>query len=165
MNDISQLPQHQNTADCLKGIALGIPSPALRPLRTRVLNMIRIFERVGFHQQGFIQAFDEVSPPLLIQNKRITRLPDAEDRAVLEGIEALLERHLAFADPVPRDVYTSETAADYLGITKDGVNYHQKKGHLVGRLLGHTRIYTKDELDHFNAHRKSAGRPVERVEN
>lgn len=160
MPTINDLPAHQNTADYLKGIATDIRVPKLAALRRRVLNMIRIFERTGFHQQGFLHVFDEIKPPLLIENRRITRSEEATVEEVLKGIEALLEGHLNIADPVPRDVYTSETAALYLDMTKDGVNYHQKQGNLVGRLLGHTRVYTKDELDHFEAHRKPAGRPV-----
>lgn len=166
MVDINQLPQHQNTADYLKGIALGINAPGLKPLRQRVLSMIKIFERTGFHKQGFLHVFEKINPPLIIAEGKITRQPGAEDRDVLEGIAELLDGHLTIADPNPREVFTSSSAAEYLNLTVDGINYHQKMGNLVGRMLGHTRIYTKDELEHFTTHKRSAGRPKQKpVEN
>lgn len=163
MIEVTQLPRGQNTADYLKDIVFHIRDKKLMKQRHRILTMIGIFERIGMHEHGFVKAFNEVQPPLGIDPKVIQRLPDANDKAVLDGIQSLLEQHLTYADPAPREVYTTETAADYLDMTKDGINYHQQNGNLIGRMLGHTRIYTKDELDTFRFTRRPAGRPKQEI--
>lgn len=58
------------------------------------------------------------------------------------------------------DVFTVSQAADYLGISKDGIKYHlYKSGLLVGKTVGRDILFTREELDHFKETRpKPRGR-------
>jgi excisionase family DNA binding protein len=59
----------------------------------------------------------------------------------------------------PLNVYTVKQAADYLGMTVDGIKYHlYKSGYLVGKTVGRDVLFTREELDRFKATAPKPGR-------
>ena len=57
------------------------------------------------------------------------------------------------------DLFTVEQAAEYLGLSRRTVKYHlYESGYLSGKTLGHTIIFTREELDTFKARNLKPGR-------
>ena len=61
-------------------------------------------------------------------------------------------------------LYSTQEAAAYLGITISGMWYHIKRRHLVPEKIGKTLVFTRAQLDAFQARRRPAGRPSRVVE-
>jgi hypothetical protein len=57
-------------------------------------------------------------------------------------------------------LYSSKDAAEYLGLTIDGVKYHLRHGHLTGQKIGHALVFTEKELKAFQRRRRPPGRPA-----
>jgi len=47
--------------------------------------------------------------------------------------------------------YSTQQAADYLEIQPETIKKHYQQGHLHGTLVGHSMIYTQEDLDAFKA--------------
>ncbi len=58
------------------------------------------------------------------------------------------------------DLFSISDAAQFLGVSVPTIKYHVKQGNLTGRHVGHSRIFTRSELEKFQANRKPAHRPV-----
>lgn len=53
-------------------------------------------------------------------------------------------------------MYTVKQAAEYLDMSIANVKYHvYKSGRLTGSLIGHTLVFSKDELDKFKKSREN----------
>lgn len=44
-------------------------------------------------------------------------------------------------------IYSTQAAADYLGISVHAMKYHIYEGHITRRLMGHSLMFTKRQLD------------------
>lgn len=56
-------------------------------------------------------------------------------------------------------LYSTAQAAAYLGLKVDALKYHLKQGHLAPQKVGHSLVYTPEELDRFQLTRRPPGRP------
>lgn len=55
-------------------------------------------------------------------------------------------------DSKQTDIFTVAQAADYLGITTDGIKYHlYKSKRLKGTMVGRDVLFNRQELDAFKA--------------
>ncbi len=55
-------------------------------------------------------------------------------------------------------LFTVKQAADYLRIKPEGVRYHIYESKLLkGQMIGNTIVFTKEELDQFQATRPKRG--------
>lgn len=58
------------------------------------------------------------------------------------------------------EIFNSKQAAEYLGVALRTISYHVEKGNLRCVPISETyRIFTKNQLDAFQANRRSVGRP------
>lgn len=57
------------------------------------------------------------------------------------------------------DIYSTQEAADFLGLSLSAVKKHVHQGHLVPRLIGRTYIFTRAQLEEFQRNRRPPGRP------
>ena len=64
-------------------------------------------------------------------------------------------------EPEELDIFTVQTAAEYLGMVPTALMYHVHKPNpnLTGRKVGNTMLFTKEELDDFQKTRRPPGRP------
>lgn len=59
----------------------------------------------------------------------------------------------------PLNAYTVKQAAEYLGLTVDGVKYHlYKSRRLIGNTVGRDVLFAREELDRFKALNLKPGR-------
>jgi hypothetical protein len=65
------------------------------------------------------------------------------------------DRHIFDMDKL----YNTKEAAHELGITVAGLWYHIQAGNITPTKVGKTLIFTRAQLDEFQANRKPAGRP------
>jgi excisionase family DNA binding protein len=50
----------------------------------------------------------------------------------------------------PNDLFSTEDAARYLAVDVRTIRYHvYESGHLVGELVGRSRVFRRSELDRF----------------
>jgi hypothetical protein len=56
-------------------------------------------------------------------------------------------------------LYSTAQAAAYLGFGVDALKYHLRVGHLTPQKIGHSLVYTQEELDRFLLARRPPGRP------
>jgi hypothetical protein len=57
-------------------------------------------------------------------------------------------------------IYGTEQAAEYLGLSVPGVKYHvYTTKRLTPQLVGKSLVFTREQLDEFNATRRGPGRP------
>lgn len=57
-------------------------------------------------------------------------------------------------------LYSTREAAAYLGIGVSALKYHvYVAGNLTPRKVGHSLVFTQEQLDEFKASRKPQGRP------
>lgn len=57
-------------------------------------------------------------------------------------------------------LYDTKQAAEYLGLSIPGLKYHVHVAHnIIPQKLGRTLVYTQEQLDQFQATRRSPGRP------
>jgi len=50
-------------------------------------------------------------------------------------------------------IYSTKQAAEYIGITVQGMWYHIQAGHIVPQKAGKTLVFTQDQLDELQASR------------
>lgn len=62
------------------------------------------------------------------------------------------------------DLYDSHEAARYLGISINTLKYHvHTMGNLApAKIIGHSMVFTKEQLDEFKRTKRSVGRPPRR---
>ena len=56
-------------------------------------------------------------------------------------------------------LYGIHEAAEYLGMTVDGLKYHLKRGNIAGQRIGHSLVFTERDLKAFGRRRRGRGRP------
>ena len=63
-------------------------------------------------------------------------------------------------------LFSTQEAAEYLGMTISGVKYHVYESKLLkGQLIGKTLVFTQKQLDNFkNNDQRPAGRPRKETE-
>lgn len=61
-------------------------------------------------------------------------------------------------------LFSTSEASEYLEMTTSGLWYHIKHDHLMPAKVGKTLVFTKEQLDEFQAHRRPAGRPKKETE-
>ena len=59
----------------------------------------------------------------------------------------------------PVAVFTTEEAAEYVGLTRAGFLHHVNAGHVPFVLKADVRIFTSDDLDDFKSTPRHRGRP------
>ena len=58
-----------------------------------------------------------------------------------------------------KQLFSTKKAAEYLGMTRGGLWYHIQKKHIFPWKVGQSLVFTKAQLDEFNASRRPPGRP------
>jgi len=61
-------------------------------------------------------------------------------------------------------LYSTKEAALYLGISVDALKYHIYQGNITPQKVGHSLVFTQDELEHFKVNRRPQGRPKQSKE-
>jgi len=56
-------------------------------------------------------------------------------------------------------LYSTKEAARYLKLTESGLKYHIYEGHIKPQKVGHSLVFTQEQLDEFNEARRPQGRP------
>lgn len=57
------------------------------------------------------------------------------------------------------EVMSTREAAEYLQMPLSTFKYHVERRHLLPRIVGRTRLYTRPQLDEFKANIRKPGRP------
>jgi excisionase family DNA binding protein len=89
----------------------------------------------------------------------------AKQLAAIMGVEEIIVELNNRNQPVtvetpPQRVYSTEQAAEYLGVSVPTVKHHvHNLKDLAGDKVGPTLYFTQDELDRFKAQRRPRGRP------
>jgi hypothetical protein len=64
-----------------------------------------------------------------------------------------------------KQLFSTAEAAEYLGISLSSMKYHVHiAGNVKGQLIGKTLVFTREELDRFEANRRPQGRPPKSAE-
>jgi ParB/RepB/Spo0J family partition protein len=84
--------------------------------------------------------------------------------SVLQGALDLMAASVRAPEPITgevdmSDLYSTEQAAKYLGLSIAGIRYHMARGNLVPALIGKTYVFTEEQLDEFKANKRKAGNP------
>lgn len=160
----------QAVADTLKALVQN-DSNAPAPLQRAALNGVSRFEQ-GYWQHQIMNEAAASVPPFEtgIVLRPCEPTPTASDVIALLDVYALLlsEQMPGIAaavgtlDTTPQ-LYTTEEAAEYLGLTLDGIKKHIHRVEPDRRLRGIERggvlVFTREALDAFNSTRRPAGRP------
>lgn len=57
-------------------------------------------------------------------------------------------------------LYSTQEAAEYLGVSVSDIKHHVYTAHtLHPTRIGHSLVFTQDELDRFNREKRKPGRP------
>lgn len=57
-------------------------------------------------------------------------------------------------------LYSTKTAAEYLGLTESALKYHvYQGGNIKPQKIGHSLVFTQAQLDEFQSNRRPQGRP------
>ncbi len=56
-------------------------------------------------------------------------------------------------------IFSTREAAEYLGVAVSTLKYHVYHSHITPQKVGHSLVFTKAQLDDFEATRRNPGRP------
>ena len=139
----------QSFADKVKSVILDMERlPKGR--RMDGLRAVSDLERCGWHPAMMTDAVREV----VGETDDGWAFLDGDAATVLENVEKVIRRYLSIfgceGGDILAQVYDTQEAADYLGITKDTMKYHvSRMGHLQGVMKGRTMLFTRTQLDAF----------------
>lgn len=58
-----------------------------------------------------------------------------------------------------KQLFSTKEAAKYLGLHRQTIWYHITNKHIFPAKVGNSRVFTRAQLDEFNATRRKPGRP------
>lgn len=171
----NHIVNQQALADSLK--ALARRDNHARDARAAAVRLINQFERWQWQPQLFQKAFAAAAPGEFEFDavcecfNRYAGTHEALSAA--EAVIRVLERYADLlvdaglltptaADGVEqRQFYDTASAAEYLGLTLDGIKryIHRTKTLMPSAIVGKSFVFTRERLDEFAATMKPAGRP------
>lgn len=157
----------QSVADDFKRLVLNAPA-ARRDLQP-ALDAISRFERCPWHKGAMEAALAQEAPGDSFYLNDYGRLEfNTHERDTLEIVsivKRVLDRYATIMPPEEDEseakMYETADAAEYLGITIDGLKYYINRAKTLkadGR-VGRSLVFSKETLDTFNANRQGPGRP------
>lgn len=60
---------------------------------------------------------------------------------------------------MPKQLFSTTEAAEYLGISVPTLKYHLKKGNIKPEMVGNSLVFTEELLDQFKKSKRRPGRP------
>lgn len=84
---------------------------------------------------------------------------------VLQGALEMMAASVRQPDPITQevdlsDLYSTQQAADYLGIALPTLKHHVKRGNIIPTKIGKTLVFTQEQLDEFKAVERRPGNPA-----
>lgn len=138
----------QAAADVLKGM-VGRNKEALA--------MVKALEKCGWNSRAFADALAQVGA-------RYDENGFSFSVDVAHAVEKLIETYLGLMggespDPLA-DVFGTQEAADYLGLSYNSLKQYASRDNLLrGKIVGKTMIFHRSQLDAFKKSRKPVGNP------
>jgi hypothetical protein len=160
----------QQAADRIKELIERI-SPPSGDAYERVMRALHVFERTDWNPYAFGEAVSRCAPGLAVnEDDRLFYAGQPQPAEVrLTEIRLALEWYQYQVGPSEREVsdsvsprlFSTEKAAEYLGIKMPLMKYHiHKSKRLKGQKVGNSLVFTQDELDQFKKIERKPGRPV-----
>lgn len=147
----THITNHQSIADDLKAI---LTQHAGR--HGQILSLINQFEGADWIP-GHLNDAAAAIPGFALHNDRLTFNPAASPLTAPEAVKTLMSRYLR-ALVAHKTLFGVEEAAWYLGVAPVTIKHHVYKSNLLkGELIGKTLVFTRDELDAFEAERPRPG--------
>lgn len=148
----------QRTADALKGLVLQYKSS---PLRDAALAVVSQFEAADWQPILFEQACEVVQTPLGFNEDGSLAGSLADEVNGTQAVTVLLATYLALvASENGEKLFTTEEAADYLGVERWTIDHHYRRsGKLKGVKRGGTLFFRKADLDDFQQLERKSGNP------
>jgi hypothetical protein len=134
--------------------------------RRHAMQVLQSFERCSWHEPAFIDAMSqvEIGRFTAVDARNIRYDGDDALSAITQLLTTFIESVCSEELPSDRDKqdFSTAEAAAYLGVTEAAVRKHiYVTGELVGRKIGHSLVFSRDELDQFatQERRPGPGRP------
>lgn len=153
----------QQMSDALKRVILEA-SQVGSNRRTRTLNLLTSFERHDWNVHEMRDVIAEQSPALVFTDDTVAPAGEGRDAELdaLAAIDNLVVEYMERMPTVEPELFSMHDAAEYLGISHVQMKkYVNPRNRVGGRIVGNSRIFTRSELDRFNAtERRPIGRPA-----
>lgn len=154
----------QQMSDALKRLVLDAVDVGY-PRRLKTLRLLGVFERHAWNPHALELVLEEDDYRELVFMSDCVAASPAWTKGgqidTLDTIDRLLAAYMQEMPNQPPELYTISTAAEYLDISVSQMKkYVHPENRVGGQLLNsNTRIFTREELDRFNATRRAPGRP------
>ncbi len=163
-----QFTNQQILANRLKRLAYEakVRNPDDRAAKQVALEAISRFERCGWHPAAFELALDQATPGEFSFDAEGS--PTFGGRDVWDAVVRVVDRYeqiMGGDQAVQQEpLFSTEKAAEYLGITIDTLKYHvqRKKNLRPFQKLGRDLAFTREQLDEFKRTKRGPGRPTTR---
>ncbi|MBN1430461.1 MAG: hypothetical protein JXB07_18975 [Anaerolineae bacterium] len=164
-----QFDNTQQVADRLKEL-IGMISQPSGDAYERTMRSLHVFERTGWNLYAFGDAVSRCAPGLAVnEDGQFYYAGQQLPEVTLTEIRLALEWYQHEVGPSEQEVssstsprlFSTEKAAEYLGLKMPLMKYHiHKSKRLKGQKVGHSLVFTQNELDQFKATERKPGRPV-----
>lgn len=146
----------QQLSDSIKSIILDAGDDVPKPVRMDALRALTRLENC-YWQPGMMQdAYATLAKPHFQFTDTGIMVDDKYLHTAIWQITQCILLYAQHATHNPfDDLFTMEEAAEYLGITRDSMlTYVSRQKRLIGHMIGRSMVFTKHQLDDFNASRR-----------
>lgn len=152
----------QRMSDALKRVILEA-THIKPPRRITSLNLLTAFERHDWNVYEMREVIADMELSLTFTEDAVGIVGEGKD-AELEAVQSIDNLVVEYMERMPNqepELFSIQDAAEYLGISRSQMKkYIHPVNRVGGRIVGNSRIFTRRELDKFNAvERRPVGRP------